>query len=1202
MNRSFSAKARALLQRRGLKSRLASTAKIVSCVAVFLISYVLIAPVLTQEWEPVCGLEEHTHTDECYDEVWVEDAEITNDAAETTDDTTDTVTTTERVLTCTEAEGHTHDSGCYETVRGELTCTEEGTEEEPHEHDDGCYDWTEELVCDMAEGHVHDDGCYEEVTVESQPEETETETEVEHGGNGHWERVLVCELPEHTHEDSCYNFHEEDGNNYICGLEAHTHGADCYFEDGSLKCTLPEHTHNGECIAEGGESKAPTTITAEDGTVKTAVEINETFGYENEYVTADVTVKGKVFIPVTETAEDTDEEVEAVETEASDSESQPETSGFELVITESDSDEKYGEYAALAEEDGEVMMLQVLDYSLTLNGEEISLDGCTVDVQVEAKAELQQMMDAPASSAMYALEGETEENAENVEADMTMELAAYSDDNGSMAYAVIMDANPDPRFTVQYYAWLERAVMEEYKNTITDALEEMNLSNQRKMPIINTDGGSTAENSNLGGRVPVNGTGRYNTPNGKSLYTLKLRESDGSVKTNPTLTEIYKSEQLTYKKAPGLMYFNIVNNNAKSQYTLKEIWVLEDETKARGTTEDGWKVVPYTSAIRFTNRKQTADANPDYILIDENAIIRLVYDTKSTEENMPVNFYDYDITDGYIYTSNALDGQTATSQQTYDKTWYANTQSFGINSSEVGSGTRLAFGNSNAGTAYGEVKWGAEQLNKANANSFMIATYGLVQKLDENGHIVYSDGVAAPKLFNEGAATGKTSYDKGEYSLKFDRVGDTYTLKAVNGTQATNLDKFSSIAYTYTWGALNGKTKLIHNNNFWPMDSAPSWGADGHDLKFGGKGNGLEAKRQSLKGNLPESDDGQDHNSYFGMQYAVTFDLSSSYVGPLEYFFFGDDDMWVFLDDKLVCDIGGVHTSVGQYVNLWDYIDRSGLLDENGKPLKTEMLDKDGNVVLATDKEGNYIQKVDENGNPVFEADGVTPVYEAKMTDKVVTYTLTFFYTERGASGSTCWMQFTLPTVVGVDLDSVLDEQLGENTGSVSIQKKVDGIETNEWFEFTISGLNDNYKPLLYNANGELITDEELIKKSGYIIGGNNSLFKIRPEDTLVLRNIPADTALSIVEKGEYDETGSGMDGYQSFVTVDGVEQNTAPEANITIAAGQRVKVVYTNVSSYELPATGGMGTEIFYIVGAALCLTALGLGVMTSRRKESEI
>ena len=34
--------------------------------------------------------------------------------------------------------------------------------------------------------------------------------------------------------------------------------------------------------------------------------------------------------------------------------------------------------------------------------------------------------------------------------------------------------------------------------------------------------------------------------------------------------------------------------------------------------------------------------------------------------------------------------------------------------------------------------------------------------------------------------------------------------------------------------------------------------------------------------------------------------------------------MWVFLDNTLVCDIGGVHSSVGEYVDLWDYLKLEG--------------------------------------------------------------------------------------------------------------------------------------------------------------------------------------------------------------------------------------------------------------------------------------
>lgn len=1194
MNKNITARLMSLLTRRELKENLAKVARVLSCIAVFCITYILVAPVLTEEWPAVCGLEEHTHDDSCYEERLVQP---------------------EPELICgMEETGHVHTDACYEMHQGDLMCTETGTEEEPHEHNDSCYAWSYELICGLEEGgHVHDESCY------AAPAEPYTE------------RVLICELPEHTHTDSCYHVPEENpAPEYICGFSTeHTHTEECYFEDGSLKCTIPEHTHTEDCVA----VELP-----ELGENEELMPVDEQFTYENEEVTVTFTVQGE--IPVARPAEDRTVEDNTAETDSVEAETEAtepaevdsvetgepavaETAEpvLELVVTESEDTEVCNEYEELATEDGDVMLMQVLDYSLMLDGTPVDLSRCEVTTQVTPKPELQQMMDSPMPLMTYAAEDTEDETGEP---EMVMELATYSESNGEMAYAVV--AMEDPSFTVQYYAYLERAVMTDYEVGGGKTLPETynnEFPAKNMVAIINTSAGSTAETAKaIGGRLPKNGNidtvDRWKSPNDNKIGVLTIK--DGKIKTDEQLTEIYKSEQLTYKKAPGLMYFNIVNQNSDSQYTLKQIWVLKEEYKYNEAIansadetytkdETYWEKIDYTSSIRFTNRPQTAAANPDYILIDENAVVRLVYDTKNTTKDFDANFYDYDISDGFIYSSK-WSGQEETSKQTDTKTWYTKTSAYGINAAATtGSGARLAFGNGDH-SDYGKISWnGKYTLNKANLKGFMICTYGLVQRLDgtyvENeetgkleyhGNLVYSNGVAAPNLFNEGGANGKTSYDKKEYSLKFDRVGDTYTLKAVNGAStAQNLDQLNHPSYT-----VNNKTtthKHIWTNNFWPMDSAPIWGADNHDMKFGSAES--QDKRKNQVGNLPTSDDGQDHNSYFGMQYAVTFDLSSSYVGPLEYFFFGDDDMWVFLNDKLVCDIGGVHTSVGQYVNLWDYIDRSELLEDDGKtPIKVDKVerdakgkvikDADGNpiIVYEKDKDGNY--KLDENGNKIPEKE-----------DMVKTYTLNFYYTERGASGSTCWMQFTLPTVVGVNLDSVLDEQLGENTGSVSIQKKVDGIETNEWFEFTISGLNDNYKPLLYNANGELITDEELIEKSGYIVGGNNSLFKIRPEDTLVLRNIPADTVLNIVEKGEYDETGSSMDGYQSFVTIDGVEQNTAPEANVTITAGQRVKVVYTNVSSYELPATGGSGTVLWYTMGGMMALTALCLLVYNNNKQK---
>ncbi len=64
-----------------------------------------------------------------------------------------------------------------------------------------------------------------------------------------------------------------------------------------------------------------------------------------------------------------------------------------------------------------------------------------------------------------------------------------------------------------------------------------------------------------------------------------------------------------------------------------------------------------------------------------------------------------------------------------------------------------------------------------------------------------------------------------------------------------------------------------------------------------------------------------------GKNYHFTYELETTFTyeeGTGAYFrFIGDDDVWVFIDDKLCIDIGGVHSAVEQTVN----VDRMGWLE-----------------------------------------------------------------------------------------------------------------------------------------------------------------------------------------------------------------------------------------------------------------------------------
>ena len=243
----------------------------------------------------------------------------------------------------------------------------------------------------------------------------------------------------------------------------------------------------------------------------------------------------------------------------------------------------------------------------------------------------------------------------------------------------------------------------------------------------------------------------------------------------------------------------------------------------------------------------------------------------------------------------------------------------------------------------------------------------------------------------------------------------------------------------------------------------------------------------------------------FGMQYALNFTLPADYTGPLEYYFFGDDDMWVFLDDTLVCDIGGVHSSVGQYVNLWDYLEKG-----------------------SSD-----------------------------------THTLTFFYTERGLSGSSCYMQFTLP--------SVTSAIPGMKTGTLTVKKQVEGItDPNTEFTFKIDLKDENGNELknLYPC--------DYPNSVGSIQSGE--IFTLKAGESITLNGLPYGTVYTIEEEA--------TEGYAVSCQINNEDAKSSKIAVGKIDDEQsKVTVIYTNKVYQKLPETGGDGVSWFYTVGTGCIL-----------------
>lgn len=245
---------------------------------------------------------------------------------------------------------------------------------------------------------------------------------------------------------------------------------------------------------------------------------------------------------------------------------------------------------------------------------------------------------------------------------------------------------------------------------------------------------------------------------------------------------------------------------------------------------------------------------------------------------------------------------------------------------------------------------------------------GLLKKIDDSGNVIFN--YAEPGFFVDsdysiqfgGLISGEKRnlrkvYD--DYTLQFKRKGDTYTLD----------------------GVINGSGEWVTGagNNFYPLDKVlPSY---------------------------EESERGNNHNNYFGMRYDVTFKIGD-YVGPLNYEFTGDDDLWAVLDGKkIVIDLGGIHSAAKGNVDLWQYIGQAASLSE---------------------------------------------------AQKQQTHTLTILYMERGAGASNCEMKFTLPSAKIQQVDKT-------KMTNISFYK-TDAAGTGlSGAEFTLT--NDSTKTTMYAAS-----------------------------------------------------------------------------------------------------------------------------------------
>lgn len=364
--------------------------------------------------------------------------------------------------------------------------------------------------------------------------------------------------------------------------------------------------------------------------------------------------------------------------------------------------------------------------------------------------------------------------------------------------------------------------------------------------------------------------------------------------------------------------------------------------------------------------------------------------------------------------------------------------------------------NSTANVALGNANLGSNNSDKKNLN-VNASVQGLVKKeLGTGGELMGLDGTELPFFSKKFAESNDAKIGDQPVMQYFSDYQFPFTESTKNSVTTYSYDSATDKAVYIDWDNLNNK-KLMQSDN-------------------------AVINKDNTRGYYPfnkESDANiQANKNYgFGTKFTIPFTINENGTidgekngEPITFDFTGDDDVWVFLDGKLILDMGGSHAKAEGSINFKNLT----ATVTNAAQASTVAEQMSDNVV--SNVSGSYQNVGLKNylwaGNNAEERSTVPTAsatlnfdeygsdYAKTFQDPSKVHTLTMFYMERGMYDSNMKIQFTInPLPSGLSVSKQVDTK--------NVNK---GLQTaaanNDTFDFKMEkGTSDENLTTVSNVN-----------------------------------------------------------------------------------------------------------------------------------------